>query len=63
MNDFLGSPFSPVMANVIAGSSAGFLLKIDSLENTLLIASSEKKFCLQKTVALLNQCIGKENQD
>ena len=33
----------------------------ESLKSKLLRASSEKKFCLQETVPLLNQCISKEN--
>ena len=32
------------------------------MESTLHRASSEKISCLQETVSLLNQCIGKENQ-
>ena len=65
MNDFLSSPFSPVMANLAAGSSSGervslTLEKRDSLERKLLRASTEKISCLQET--LLNQCIGKKNQ-
>ena len=39
------------------------LVKRDSLESKLHRASSEKIFCLQETVSLLNQCIGEENQD
>ena len=35
--------------------------KRDSLENKLLTRSTEMS-CLQETVSLLNQCIGKENQ-
>ena len=65
MNDSLSSPFSPVMANVAAGSSSGELVpltleKRDSLERKLLRELTEKISCLQET--LLNQCIGKENQ-
>ena len=56
------SLFSPVMANLLAASSAGFLWKKDSLENKLLTALSEKISCLQETVSLLNQCIGEEKQ-
>ena len=36
--------------------------KRDSLKSKLHRASSEKISCLQETISLLNQCIGKENQ-
>ena len=67
MSDFLRLHFTPVMANLVAGSSSGesaslTLDKRDSLESKLLRASTEKISCLQETVSLLNQCIGKENQ-
>ena len=68
INDFLSSPFSPVMADLAAGSSAGESASLtldkkrDSLESKLHRASSEKISCLQETVSLLNQCIGEENQ-
>ena len=67
MSDLLGSHFSPVMANLDASRSAGesvslTLDKRDSLKKELLTASSEKNSCLQETVALLSECIGKENQ-
>ena len=65
MSDFLSSPFSPVIANLFAGSSAGksaslTLDKRKSLESKLLRASSEKISNLEKTVSLLNKCIGEE---
>ena len=65
MNDFLSSPFSPVMTNLAAGSSSGkcvslTLEKRDSLERKLLRALTEKNSCWQETS--LNQYIGKENQ-
>ena len=64
---FLVHLFSTVMVNLAAGNSAGksawlILDKRDSLESKLLRVSSEKMSCLQETVFLLNQCIGKENQ-
>ena len=62
MSGFLRSLFSPVMAKLAAGSSAGFLWKKDLLENKLLTASSEESSCLQGTVSLLNQCVGEEYQ-
>ena len=68
MSDFLSSPFSPVMADLAAGSSAGGSASLtldkkrDSLESKLHRASSEKISCLQETVSLLNQCIGEKNQ-
>ena len=66
MSDFLSSPFYPVMANLAAGISAGesasLTLTRESLESKLLRPSSKKISCLHKTVSLLNQCIGKENQ-
>ena len=69
ISDFLSSPFSPVMAELAAGSSAGEsaslytdLDKRDSLESKLHRPSSKKISCLQETVSLLNQCIGEENQ-
>ena len=66
MSDFLSSPFSPVMTNVTAGSSAGecaslILDKRESLESKFLRASSEKVSSLQDTVSLLNQYRGEEN--
>ena len=56
MSDFLSSTFSPVMANLAAGSSAGesaslALDKRESLESKLLRASSEKISCLQETLS------------
>ena len=67
MNDFLSSPFSPVMANLAAGSSSGesaslTLEKRDFFKSKFLRASTEKIACLQETLSLLNQCIGEENQ-
>ena len=67
ISDFFDSPFSPVMANLAAGSSSGkssslTLDKRDSLESKLLRVLTEKHSCLQETVSLLNQCIGQENQ-
>ena len=68
MSDILSSPFSPVMADLAAGSSAGESASLtldkkrDSLESKLHRASSEKIYCFQETVTLLNQCIGEENQ-
>ena len=66
MNGFLSSPFSPVMANLGAGRSAGYIASLtldkrDSLENKLLTPLSEKISCLQETASLSNQCIGGEN--
>ena len=63
ISDFLNSPFSPIMANLAAGSSSGkssslTLDKRDSLESKLLRVLTEKISCLQETVSLLNQCIG-----
>ena len=54
MTDFLSSPFPPVMANLIAASSAGksALLtdkKRESLWSKPLRAFSEKMSCLQET--------------
>ena len=68
MSDFLSSPFSLVMADLAAGSSAGESASLtlgkkrDSLQSKLHRASSEKISCLRETVSLLNQCIGQENQ-
>ena len=67
MNDFLSSPFSPVMANLAAGSSSGesaslTLEKRDFFKSKFLRASTEKIACFQETLSLLNQCIGDENQ-
>ena len=67
MRNFPSSLFSPVMANLAAGSSAResaslTLDKGESLESKLLRASSEKISCFLETVSLLNQCIGEENQ-
>ena len=67
MSDFLNSRFSSVMTNSSAGSSAResaslMLDKRQSLESKLVGASSEKISCLQKTISLLNQCIGDGNQ-
>ena len=56
------------MAGLAAGSSAAESASLtldkkrDSLESKFHRASSEKISCLQETVSLLNQCIGKENQ-
>ena len=63
ISNFLNSPFSPIMANLAAGSSSGkssslTLDKRDSLESKLLRVLTEKNSCLQETVSLLNQCIG-----
>ena len=67
ISDFLSSPFSPVMAELAAGSSAGEsaslytdLDKRDSLESKLHRPSSKKISCLQETVSLLNQTWTKE---
>ena len=54
MNDFLSSPFSPVMGNLTAGSSAveSALMALDKRE------SSESKFfrtCLEKISTLQEQ--------
>ena len=54
------------MTNFTAASSAGESAsltdkKIESLEGKLLRRSYEKKYCLQETVPLLNQCTSKEN--
>ena len=67
ISNFLISRFSPVMANLSAGSSAGesATLTLDnreSLKSKLLRASSDKISCLQETVSLLNQSLGEENQ-
>ena len=68
MSDFLSSPLSLVMADLAADSSAGESASLtmdkkrDSLDSKLHRALSEKISCLQETVSLLNQCIGKENQ-
>ena len=68
MSGFLSSPFSLVMADLAAGSSAGESASLtldkkrDSLESKLYRASSKKISCLQETVSLLNQCRGEENQ-
>ena len=58
--DFFSPPFSLVMANLAAGSSAreSVLLTLDkrnSLESKLLRASSGKISYMQETVSLLNQ--------
>ena len=63
ISNFLNSPFSPIMANLAAGSSSGkssslTLDKRDSLESKLLRVLTEKISCLQETVSLLNQWIG-----
>ena len=55
MSDFLSSPFSPVMANLAAGSGTGEIASLtlgkkESLESKLLRASSEKISCLQETI-------------
>ena len=65
--DFFSPPFSLVMANLAAGSSAGesVLLTLDKrnyLKSKLLRASSGKISYMQETVSLLNQWIGKKNQ-
>ena len=49
MSEFLSSPFSPVVADLAAGSSAGESAsltfgQIDSLESTLLRALPENQF-------------------
>ena len=49
MSEFLSSPFSPVVVDLAAGSSAGESAsltfgQIDSLESTLLRALPEKQF-------------------
>ena len=67
ISNFLISRFSPIMANLSAGSSAGesATLTLDnreSLKSKLLRASSDKISCLQETVSLLNQSPGEENQ-
>ena len=68
MSDFLSSPFSLVMADLAADSSARESASLtldkkrDSLDSKLHRASSEKISCLQETVSLLNRCIGEENQ-
>ena len=67
MSEFVSSPFSPVMANLAAGGSAAesISLTLDkrySLESKFLAASTEKNYCLQETVSLLNHCRGEENQ-
>ena len=56
------------MVNLAAGSSAGesaplTFNKKECLESKLVRTSSEKIFCLQESVSLLNQCLGEENQD
>ena len=61
MRDFFNSPFSPIMPNLAAGRSAGFLWKRDSLQNIIVTVSSETS-CLLETVSLLNRCICEENQ-
>ena len=68
ISEFLSSPFSLVMTDLAAGSSARESASLtldkkrDSLESKFHRASSEKISCLQETVSLLNQCIGEENQ-
>ena len=56
------------MVNLAAGSSAGesaplTFNKKECLESKLVRTSSEKIFCSQESVSLLNQCLGEENQD
>ena len=66
MSNFLSSPFSPVMENLSADSSAGECItdigKKSLWKESFPRASSEKISCLQEVVSWLNQCIGEKNQ-
>ena len=65
MSGFLSSSYSPVMANLAAGSSAWesaslTLDKRDSSESKLTASSEKCLVCMR--LSLLSQCIGEENQ-
>ena len=66
VNDFLGSPFSPVMQTWLLAAVLGKVhhwhWKKEILWKVSFGGSTEKISCLQETLSLLNQCIDEENQ-
>ena len=65
ISDFLSSPFSPIMTNILLAAGENISLTLDkreSFESKLLKAFSEKIHSLQKIASLLNMCRDKKNQ-